>query len=337
MLQIDGSHGEGGGQVLRTSLALSMITGTPFRMDNVRAGRTKPGLLRQHLASLRAAAAVCSARVTGDEVGSSAVSFEPGPVRAGEYHFVIGSAGSATLVLQTVLPALLRTEGPSSVRVEGGTHNRAAPCFDFLERAFGPLLVRMGAGLALTLERPGFYPAGGGVLQAQLTPAPLGRLELLHATPVRARRASARVAGIPPSIAMRELEELAQKLDWPRETLRPQVLQAAFGPGNVVVVEIEREDVTEVFSGFGEKGRRAEQVAADVAAEVRAYLNADVPVGPHLADQLVLLLAIGAGGAFRTQAPSGHLRTQVEIIERFLGTRPRLLDEGDGRWRVEVD
>src|SRR5512138_2046230 len=162
MITIDGSQGEGGGQILRSALALSLVTGKPFRIENIRARRQKPGLMRQHLTAVNAAVEIGAAHVSGNTVGSSELTFAPTALRSGEYHFVVGTAGSCTLVLQTVLPALIIAEGSSEIRLEGGTHNPAAPPFDFLAGAFLPLLNRMGPDVRAALERPGFYPAGGG-------------------------------------------------------------------------------------------------------------------------------------------------------------------------------
>ncbi len=161
-IQIDGSIGEGGGQILRSALALSMVTGKPFRIEKIRAGREKPGLLRQHLTAVNAAAAICSAQIEGAAISSRELSFSPGEIKAGEYTFAVGSAGSTTLVLQTVLPALLCASGPSSLTLEGGTHNPHAPPLDFLERAFVPLITRMGPSVQVAMERAGFFPVGGG-------------------------------------------------------------------------------------------------------------------------------------------------------------------------------
>ena len=162
MITIDGSAGEGGGQILRSSLALSLVTGQPFRMERIRAKRQKPGLLRQHLTAVEAAKAVGCAEVSGETLGSQTLDFRPGPVTPGNYRFAVGTAGSATLVLQTVLPALLTASDPSTLTLEGGTHNPLAPSFDFLDRCFMPLIHRMGPSVELELKRPGFFPAGGG-------------------------------------------------------------------------------------------------------------------------------------------------------------------------------
>jgi RNA 3'-terminal phosphate cyclase (ATP) len=335
MLTIDGSEGEGGGQVLRTSLALSMVTGTPFRMTQVRAKRAKPGLLRQHLTALRAAAEVSGAEVTGAELGSQAISFHPGTIRGGAYHFAVGTAGSATLVLQTVLPALLRADAPSSLILEGGTHNPLAPPVDFLVRAFLPLLARMGPRVTATLVRPGFFPAGGGKLEVAIAPAPrLEPLELLERGALRSLRGRALVASVGNHVAERELAVLAERLQLPPESLRPESL--ANGPGNVVFVEVESEHVTEVFSGFGERGVSAETVAGRVADEALAHLRSEVPVGEHLADQLLVPLALAGRGAFRTVAPSSHTRTQVDVIGRFLPVAIGTTQVGPLAWQVDV-
>src|SRR2546428_9297761 len=160
MITIDGSFGEGGGQILRTALSLSLATGTPFRIENIRAGRKKAGLLRQHLTAVLAAAEIGAAEIEGATLGSTMLTFTPKSVRAGEYRFAVGTAGSGTLVFQTILPALLRASAATRVTIEGGTHNSAAPPFDFLDRTFLPLIRKMGATVSLKLERYGFYPAG---------------------------------------------------------------------------------------------------------------------------------------------------------------------------------
>jgi RNA 3'-terminal phosphate cyclase (ATP) len=337
MLVLDGSEGEGGGQILRSALALSLCTGTPFRIDGIRAGRARPGLMRQHLTAVEAAARVGGAEVTGAAVGSRGLTFAPGRARGGEHTFSVGTAGSATLVLQTVLPALATAAEPSTLVLEGGTHNPAAPPFDFLERAFLPLLGRMGPRVQVALERSGFYPAGGGRFRVTVVPAPrLSPLVLEARGAMRARQARAVVANLPRAIAERELGTLAARLGWPARELRVEERTDSPGPGNVVMAEIEHEHVTEVFTAFGEKHVRAEAVAGAVADQVEAYLGSDVPVGPHLADQLVMLLALAGGGSFRTLAPTGHARSQLALVSRFLGPVVAAAEEGAGIWRFEA-
>jgi RNA 3'-terminal phosphate cyclase (ATP) len=255
MLMIDGSFGEGGGQILRTALSLSLVTGKPFRIENIRAGRKNPGLLRQHLTAVNAAAEISQAEVTGAAIGSGELTFAPGSVMSGNYAFAVGTAGSTTLVLQTVLPALLIATGRSRLILEGGTHNPFAPPFDFLDRAFLPLVNRMGPRATAELERPGFYPAGGGRMSVTIEPArDLNRLDLPARGEVLARRAKAVVANLPISIAERELKVIARKMSWPRESMKAESVERSPGPGNVVTIEIECEHLTEVFTGFGERG-----------------------------------------------------------------------------------
>jgi RNA 3'-terminal phosphate cyclase (ATP) len=336
MLEIDGSCGEGGGQILRSSLALSLVTGTPFRAVNLRARRARPGLLRQHLAAVRAAAEISGARVEGAELGSRALSFRPGPVRGGARRFSVGSAGSATLVFQTVFPALALAREPSSLVLEGGTHNPAAPPYEFLALAFLPLVGRMGPRATAALEVAGFFPAGGGRFRVEIDPAStFGRLDLPERGEVRAMRALARVARLPRDIADRELREIGTLLG-PEVALRAEIQDQAPGPGNAVSIEIACAHVTEVFTGFGARGVPAERVAGRAAAEAREWLDAEVAVGRHLADQLVLPLALGEGGSFRTLSPSSHLRTHLELLATFLGTRAEVAPAGAAAFEVRV-
>jgi RNA 3'-terminal phosphate cyclase (ATP) len=215
ILTIDGSQGEGGGQVLRSSLALSLVTGRPFVIEKIRAARKKPGLMRQHLTAVLAAAEISGAEVEGAALGSRRLVFSPGPVRAGDYTFRIGTAGSATLVLQTVLPTLLVAEVDSNLTLEGGTHNPMAPPLDFLEKAYLPLVNRLGPHVEVHLVRPGFYPAGGGEFTVHVQPAPqLGRLELIERGQIIARRVRALVANLPRHIAERECRTIAQECGW---------------------------------------------------------------------------------------------------------------------------
>lgn len=327
-IHIDGSQGEGGGQIVRSSLALALVTGRPVTIDNIRAGRDKPGLKRQHVAAVRAAAQICGGSVTGAEISSRSLSFEPQAVRAGQYRFSIGTAGSATLVLQTVLPALLIADGTSQLTLEGGTHNQWAPPFDFLQDAFLPLVNRMGPRVTAKLERHGFYPAGGGRFTVTIEPcAALAGFRLLQPGPLVARRVRALVANLPMHIAEREVKTALRKLAWDDQW---GVLEEvdAHGPGNVVMVEVRREHVTEVFTAFGRLGKKAEHVADEVVEETLAYLQSDAPVGPHLADQLMLPLGISAwqsgdtgrrrGGSFTTTPLTDHSTTHLEVLRQFL-------------------
>ena len=319
-IELDGSQGEGGGQILRTALSLSMITGIPFSIEGIRAGRKKPGLLRQHLTAVQAATAVCGAEIEGAAPGSKSLRFTPGPVRGGDYRHAIGSAGSATLVLQTVLPALWFADAPSTLQVSGGTHNPAAPPADFLIRCWQPLMQRMGATLDIQLLRHGFYPAGGGELRASTAPvAAWHPLHLNTRGELRAQRAIGVVAGVPAEVAKREMQRAASRLGVLDEELR--VLPGGEGPGNVLLIELEYPELTELFSAFGERGLPAETVADRAAREAHVYRDSGVPVGEHLADQLLLPMALCGEGSFTTHVASSHLATNAKVIEAFLPVR----------------
>lgn len=321
MLILDGSQGEGGGQILRTSLALSLITGKPFRLDNIRAKRKKPGLLKQHLTAVQAARTIGLAQVSGAELGSTTLEFQPGTLTPGDYDFDIGSAGSALLVLQAVLPALLTANGRTSLVIKGGTHNPFAPPFDFLQHSFAPAIHRMGANLQLTLERHGFYPAGGGRVRAVIEPtSTLQPLHLITRGPITRRRATAIVARISPDFAERQLELVREQLGWTTEECRVESTRNTLCPGNALVLEVATDNVTAVFTSFGQRGRSAEDMADEVSKAATKWLKADVPVDEHLADQLLLPMALAHGGSFRTTKPSSHTLTNAQVIQQFLPT-----------------
>ncbi|MBI4816352.1 MAG: RNA 3'-terminal phosphate cyclase [Deltaproteobacteria bacterium] len=336
MILIDGSKGEGGGQILRSSLALSLVTGKPVQIVKIRAGRARPGLMKQHLTSVLSAAEVGSAEVKGASLGSTSLSFRPNPPRAGSYRFSIGSAGSATLVLQTVLPALLAASEPSRLVLEGGTHNPAAPPFDFLARVFAPRLAELAGTLALALERPGFYPRGGGRFTAVVTPRPFRRLDLLERGPLTRRMIVARVAGLPRHIAERELSVLRELLGFEAHEASIEELPASQGPGNVALVELEAGSLTEIVTGFGERGVSAERVAERVAAEASRFIEHGAPVGEHLADQLIVPMAMAGEGSFVTGPLTPHTRTQLELVPQFLPIAFETTELSGGRVRVEV-
>ncbi len=337
MISIDGSIGEGGGQILRSALGLAMVTGQAFRMINIRAGRDKPGLLRQHLTAVNAAVEISGATVDGNAISSRELIFKPGTVKPGDYTFSIGSAGSTTLVLQTILPALLVASGPSTITVEGGTHNPFAPPIDFLEKAFLPLINRMGPRVTVTLERAGFYPAGGGRVCISIEPTTtLQPLHIPERGEIKRRQARAVVAALPGEIAKRELKKVEKMLGWTGDLLQIRQLPEDWGPGNMLTLEIESEHVTEVFTGFGMKGTTAETVAEQAVQQARRYLAADVPVGEHLADQLLLPMALAGSGSFLTHHPTQHTKTNIAVISRFLPVAIALMEKSPQQWSVQI-
>lgn len=342
MIEIDGSAGEGGGQILRTSLALSMCTGQAFTLASIRAGRAKPGLMRQHLTCVNAAAEICGAKVHGAELNSQSLRFVPGTVRAGDYRFHVGTAGSCTLVLQTVWPALMMADAPSHLELGGGTHNPMAPPFHFLERSYAPLLCRLGARSELKLRRLGFYPAGGGEIEATIWPAAdqLQPFDLIERGAAVECFAECFAPGLHRSVAQRELEQLGAALGWSGDQLREAPGRQNEGPGNALLATLVHENLCEVFTAVGDRSTSAEQVALSLASEVRQYQAGEAALGPYMADQWALPLALAVWQRQRAASYSCteltlHAKTNFETIERFLPVKFTTSAAGSG-WHVGV-
>lgn len=312
---IDGSIG--GGQVLRTSLSLSVITGRPLQITEIRAQRSKPGLRAQHLECVRAVAQIADCELSGAEIGSQVLEMTPRTVAGGDYHFDIPTAGSACLLLQTVLPPLLSAAERSTVTITGGTHNPLAPPFHYLNLAFFPQLARMGARVSGQLDRFGFAPAGGGRFTVRIEPASWKTVELTERGTYTGGRADAFVSNLPLHIAQRETDLIRRRLSLDENSTSAQTV-AAHGPGNVVLVTVDHENVTEVFTGFGRKGVRAEQVARQTVKAARRYLAANVFASEHLADQMLLPFALAGGGTLTTHEVTDHIRSNIAVIEQFL-------------------
>ena len=339
-IEIDGSMGEGGGQVLRTSLSLAAITGHELALAKIRAGRDKPGLKRQHLTCVRAVAEICGAKVKGDEVGSLALEFAPGKIKAGDYRFDVGTAGSVTLVAQTVIPVLLKADAPSSVTITGGTHVPFAPIWEFFAETYLPELRRMGARVEAELESCGFYPAAGGVVRLKVWPMDESKVvksySLTDLGEYRGGKVVGVVSSIPDSIAEAEVGIVGaqlRELGLERETRRVE----SFGPGNYCYAQLDYERASVVFSSVGtyEKSRKA--VANEVVHQVREFLKSGKACEKHLADQLLVPLHLLVGGervlkqvgAFyedfvwqpnwnvAVQKATLHYKTNRDVIARF--------------------
>lgn len=323
MIYIDGSMGEGGGQIMRSALTLSLLTGQPFTIGALRAARPVPGLRPQHLAALRAAAQICGARVEGDRVGSLQFSFAPGAVRPGRYHFDIGTAGATSLVLQTVLLPLAMAPSGSRLTITGGTHVPWSPCFHYLDWHWRVVLARIGIRFDLTLHRAGFYPEGGGEVTASIpgNARPHG-IDLLTRGPLRRIRGLSAVANLTQEIAERQRHQALRRL----ETLAPQVETAiaveslpASSPGTVLVLLAEYEEGQACFAALGARGKPAERVADEAVDALAGFLRSDGALDPWLADQLLLPLALAKGASrIRTSAVTRHLLTNAAVIGAFL-------------------
>ncbi|QPK63367.1 RNA 3'-terminal phosphate cyclase [Methylomonas sp. LL1] len=317
IIEIDGSHGEGGGQVLRTALSLAACLGKGVHIRHIRAGRKNPGLMRQHLACVKAIAEICDADVKGATIGSKAVEFLPGKIKAGDYRFAVGSAGSSTLVFQTVLPALLLAGKPSRLTLVGGTHNPLAPSYDFILDAFLPVLRLIGCEFECSLIRYGFYPVGAGEWTIGIKPPEqFNKLRLEARGQPRESTARCISAGIPGHVSVREKQQLLRRLKWPDDSIVIQQVES-LGPGNSVIIKMRYSNVTEVIESHGAVGISAERVANLAVDSLRRYLDAGAPVGEHLADQLLLPLCLGAGGSFVTGPLSDHCKTNIDIIRQL--------------------
>lgn len=336
MISIDGSEGEGGGQVVRNALALSLVTGQPFRITNIRGRRDKPGLMRQHLTAVEAACAIGQAECEGAAIGASEVIFRPGAVRAGDYHFAVGTAGSTSLVLQTVLMPLVLADEPSRLVLEGGTHNMAAPPFEFIARVFLPILNRMGPRVEARLLRHGFFPRGGGRIEVDIAPAVLAPIECISRGDRQGASGTALIAGLPGEIAAREIGIAQSLLDWPEEAFAIRQLPEEMGPGNALLLEANFAEVTEIVTGFGRLGKSAESLARTATQRMAGYLASGAFAGPYLADQLLLPLALAGSGAFTTVKPSQHALTAACVIEIFTGRQVAFSRQGDGTHLVRV-
>lgn len=326
IVSIDGSAGEGGGQILRTSLTLSCITGKGLHIENIRAARRNPGLAKQHLSCVHAASQICNGRCTGAAIGSKTLDFQPGSVRGGDYYFDIGSAGSATLVIQTILPALFLADKPSTITVTGGTHNPLAPPFDFLCETFLPAIAMAGFRGSCRLIKHGFYPAGGGKITFDVQPweKQADRIIDLCRTGERFEiHARIYIAGLPEHIAQRQEKLLLQSGLNIQRVERIEVTDSD-GPGNCVMIWLSgppgsgHPPPTTVFTAFGMRGKPSQEVVSEVVGLAKDFLASGAAVDRFLADQLLIYMALSKAGCFTTNQLSSHLLTNMEVIKKFL-------------------
>jgi len=325
LVRIDGSEGEGGGQMLRTALALSMVTGRPFEIANIRAGREKPGLRPQHLACVKAGAKVCSASVEGAVLGSRSLRFEPGPVKPGTYDFEIKTAGSTSLVLHTLYLPLALAPSRSVVTITGGTHVPFSPSFHYLLHQWAPLMRRIGLDAELTLNRAGYYPEGGGEVRAKVLPSPALRPLVLgpRGRLVRLEGVSA-VGGLPRSIADRQRNQSLARLDEEGLAAGIEVHEVpSAGKGTFLLLLSAYEGGGRAcHDALGALGKRAEKVADEACDGLLAFLRTQGAVDAHAADQLLLPLALASGeSSFPVPAVTSHLVTNAQVIQRFVAAR----------------
>jgi len=322
---IDGSLGEGGGQILRTSLALSALTGKPFEMIRIRANRTKPGLRPQHCQAVSAAAGICNGKAAGNLTGSTSITFEPGAVEAGSYRYDIGTAGSTSLVLQTIyLPLLLATRRPSTVTICGGTHVPFAPCFHYLDLQWRKYLERIDLRVGLQMESAGYYPKGGGTVRASIHPTgrPLGLRIATRGSLLRITGVSS-VSNLPVSIAERQKQQAVRRLSARGCPVDIEIVDLPSpGTGTMLLLVMHFEHSQACYYGLGARGKRAEAVADEAADAALHLLGGAGQIDEHLADQIVLPLALAESpSSFITPRVTSHLLTNIEVIRRFLPAR----------------
>lgn len=321
MIEIDGSLGEGGGQLLRTALSLSSICQKPFRIYNIRKGRKTPGLKPQHLLCVQALKEVCCAKVRGDCKGSEEITFLPGPARGGDYDFRVTTAGSTSLVLQAILPALVMAKRSSTIALSGGTHVPFSPPYDFISEVFLPILGKVGVLAESRIEQYGFYPKGGGRIELALEPAAgMRALDLTDGGEIRRVRGVSGVANLPYSIGERQRSAALQALADRGYEARMEIRTLpAIGQGTFVFLIAETEDWPAGFSALGERGKRSEVVGAEAAGYFLNYAASGACLDSHLADQIVLYLALAKGESrFTTSEITNHLLTNLEVIKRFI-------------------
>lgn len=323
---IDGSHGEGGGQLLRTAVALAAITGRVLHVEHIRAARPNPGLAPQHLAAVRALSDLCGARVDGLAAGSAALTFEPGRVRGGSVDCDVGTAGSVTLVLQALLPALVACAECAEISVRGGTDVPAAPPLDYFAEVTLPLLARMGIRSELRVQRRGYFPRGGGEVTLTVDPLRFHALDVQSAGPVLRIRGLAHVAGIGVEVAARMrdacLAELgAASASVPRIDVARLAPEQAVGSGGAIVAWAQTENTLLGAGRVAQRGIRAEALGVAVGAQLRDDVAAGAGLDVHAADQMLVYLALARGGTFSTRSLSSHARTAIWLIEQFLPVR----------------
>ncbi len=319
MLHIDGSHGEGGGQILRTSLGLAALYQTAVRIFNIRANRPKPGLRPQHLVCVKAMQAITKAEVKGAEVGASELVFVPKGIFAGDYHLAIGTAGATSLVFQCLLLPLSQAKKPSTLTIKGGTHVPFSPPFHYLKHVFVPMLAKLGIKVELELKKWGWYPEGGGEIYVKVYPSSSLKAQRWEDPPsFSSLKGLSVAANLPRHIIERQAKRLKQQIEQLGLSLKiEERLVSSRGKGSFLFLWVD-EEIKAGFSAVGIKGKPAERVADEVSDGFLKYLQNKVALDEHLADQIIPYLALAPETSSFTTIISSHLCTNIWVIRQFL-------------------
>ncbi|MEE9605916.1 MAG: RNA 3'-terminal phosphate cyclase [Candidatus Scalindua sp.] len=342
MIKIDGSLGEGGGQILRTALTLSTIKNKPFEMFNIRAGRKKPGLAPQHLRCVQAMAKICDADISGAEIGSSSLKFYPGEIKNGDYCFEIGTAGSVSLVLQTIFLPLSLAKGPSSVTIRGGTHVPFSPCFHYLKEQWLFYLKKIGFDTRLEMVRAGFYPKGGGEIKISINHVKkVYPLVLMERGRLRKVRGISAVGNLDLSIAERQKKQAIENMSEMSEIkISPEIeviTMPAFAKGTMLLLMCEFENSQCCYFSLGAIGKRAEKVADEACEGLRSFLETKGVIDEHLSDQIILPLSLATDTSrFITPKITQHLLTNAEVIKLFFNTKIQIEESPGGEGEIII-
>ncbi len=341
MIEVDGGHGEGGGQLVRMAIALSALTETPVRVVRIRAGRPTPGLAAQHVTAINAVAELCGAEVTGVAAGASSVEFRPGNVASGHFSFDIGTAGSVTLVLQALLPVAAAAGGPVRVRLVGGTDVRWSPPMDYFNRVFLVLLRRLGGHADVEVLRRGYYPRGGGIVDVVIEPTrSWSSLDKPEVGEIQRVRGIAHVSNLPEDVPKRMKHAALRRLHGiPDVKVEERVYhgEEAIGQGGALVLWGETDAIHVGADSLAERGKPSERIGEEAAVALRAEIESRATLDVHAADQLLVYLACADGPSrFRVRAVSGHMETMMWLIPQFVSCRFAVIREPGG-WQVSVE
>jgi RNA 3'-terminal phosphate cyclase (ATP) len=330
MIDIDGSFGEGGGQIVRTSVALSAVTSTAIRIRNIRQNRPKPGLAPQHAHAIKALAQLCGAKISGVKPGSSEINFEPGNIRSGYNRVDIGTAGSVTLLMQCLLPAMLEAEGPVSLEVHGGTDVRWSPTVDYFKHVFLTALNSFGARTGLDIRQRGYYPKGMGSVLLEVHPGPLNPAQF-RTQDVNVVDGISHCSNLPEHVAQRQADSASHILDEAgiKSRVCPQVLHLPSTGSGITLWSMYRGG-----SALGERGIRAEEVGKTAADEIILEIRSLAAVDRHLADQLIPYLAL-VGGSYTTREVSMHTKTNIWTARHF--TEKNFKISGETTFMIEAN